>query len=145
MQLYLSIITIPASYQQLCVLHIYISYNISACIFQMKKEDFKDVSSKSEAAANTFWMLSNSKKCPTCKSPIEKNEGCNHMRCSKVSDMFRFIELLALTWKDWVSLFIVYHLYLMCKLLAIQYNNTTVCVVECIESNHEKFKKHGWL
>ena len=63
----------------------------------MKKEDFKDVSSKSEAAANTFWMLSNSKKCPTCKSPIEKNEGCNHMRCSKVSDMFRFIELLALT------------------------------------------------
>ena len=50
----------------------------------MKKDEFKDVNKKSEAAANTFWMLSNSKKCPNCKSPIEKNEGCNHMRCSKV-------------------------------------------------------------
>ena len=51
----------------------------------MKKDEFADVTSKSEAAANVFWMLSNSKKCPNCKSPIEKNEGCNHMRCSKVN------------------------------------------------------------
>lgn len=50
----------------------------------MKKDELSDVSTKSETAANVFWMLSNSKKCPHCKSPIEKNEGCNHMRCSKV-------------------------------------------------------------
>jgi len=52
----------------------------------MKTDEFKDINKQSESAANVFWMLSNSKKCPHCKSPIEKNEGCNHMKCSKVSN-----------------------------------------------------------
>lgn len=52
--------------------------------FQLKEDEFSDVTKKSEAAANIFWMLNNSKKCPHCKSPIEKNDGCNHMRCGKV-------------------------------------------------------------
>ena len=39
-------------------------------------------------AANCLWLVTNSKPCPNCKSPIQKNEGCNHMKCSKVSDPF---------------------------------------------------------
>lgn len=26
-----------------------------------------------------MWIANNTKNCPGCKAPIEKNEGCNHM------------------------------------------------------------------
>lgn len=29
-----------------------------------------------------FWVKKNAKPCPNCDVPIEKNEGCNHIRCS---------------------------------------------------------------
>ena len=29
------------------------------------------------------WILKNTKQCPNCKKPIEKNKGCNHMTCSQ--------------------------------------------------------------
>ncbi|XP_050363657.1 probable E3 ubiquitin-protein ligase ARI8 [Argentina anserina] len=34
-----------------------------------------------EDSENAHWMINNSKPCPKCKRPIEKNQGCNHMRC----------------------------------------------------------------
>jgi len=27
------------------------------------------------------WRKKNTKNCPQCKTPIEKNGGCNHMKC----------------------------------------------------------------
>lgn len=33
--------------------------------------------------ANALWVAANTKRCPKCKLPIEKNEGCNHMSCRK--------------------------------------------------------------
>ncbi|KAI3911172.1 hypothetical protein MKW92_033381 [Papaver armeniacum] len=30
---------------------------------------------------NLTWILANSKSCPKCKKPIEKNDGCMHMKC----------------------------------------------------------------
>jgi hypothetical protein len=31
--------------------------------------------------ANALWVAANTKRCPKCELPIEKNEGCNHMTC----------------------------------------------------------------
>ena len=30
-----------------------------------------------------IWIKNNTKECPKCKSPIEKNHGCNHMICRR--------------------------------------------------------------
>lgn len=32
--------------------------------------------------SSQYWVKKNAKPCPNCKAPIEKNQGCNHMRCS---------------------------------------------------------------
>ena len=33
-------------------------------------------------AENMTWILVNTKNCPKCKNPIEKNHGCMHMVCA---------------------------------------------------------------
>ncbi|XP_069620137.1 E3 ubiquitin-protein ligase RNF14-like [Ranitomeya imitator] len=37
---------------------------------------------------NREWIKENSKSCPSCKVPIEKNDGCNKMTCSKCKTFF---------------------------------------------------------
>lgn len=54
-------------------------------IGEIKPEELKASCTESEDAANCLWLVTNSKPCPNCKSPIQKNEGCNHMKCSKVN------------------------------------------------------------
>jgi len=36
-----------------------------------------------DESENVKWMLVNTKKCPKCSTPIEKNGGCMHMTCGK--------------------------------------------------------------
>ncbi|KAA0149824.1 hypothetical protein FNF29_05650 [Cafeteria roenbergensis] len=38
-----------------------------------------------EDAVDMQWILANAKPCPSCKRPIEKNDGCLHMTCGKGS------------------------------------------------------------
>ncbi|KAI4467590.1 rbr family ring finger and ibr domain-containing [Holotrichia oblita] len=52
-------------------------------IAKVNPEELQASCSDSENAANIFWLVTNSKPCPNCKSPIEKDEGCNHMKCFK--------------------------------------------------------------
>jgi len=33
--------------------------------------------------ANALWLAANTRPCPRCSTPIEKDEGCNHMTCRK--------------------------------------------------------------
>ncbi|ETO33467.1 hypothetical protein RFI_03643 [Reticulomyxa filosa] len=37
----------------------------------------------SDEAENLQWILAKTKKCPKCRVPIEKNQGCNHMTVIK--------------------------------------------------------------
>ena len=50
-------------------------------IFDTDK-DLTKVADKAEADAR--WIIDNTKPCPSCDAPIQKNEGCNQMTCRKV-------------------------------------------------------------
>lgn len=65
------------------------SHSVSLCLYLFclpppPPIEVAGVSEAYEDAANCLWLLSNSKPCANCKSPIQKNEGCNHMQCAKV-------------------------------------------------------------
>lgn len=47
-------------------------------------------------AESLNWIQVNTKQCPKCDQPIEKNGGCNHMNCMKCSYQFCWICL-----KNW--------------------------------------------
>lgn len=47
---------------------------------------------------NLNWILANTKPCPKCHRPIEKNQGCMHMTCSQCR--FEFCWLCQGAWVD---------------------------------------------
>jgi hypothetical protein len=43
----------------------------------------KWLTKNSAESENLNWILANTKPCPKCHRPIEKNQGCMHMTCSQ--------------------------------------------------------------
>jgi hypothetical protein len=60
------------------------------------EDDVTATKSKGDEIANALWVAANTKKCPRCTTPIEKDEGCNHMACRKCRHEFCWICM-----KDW--------------------------------------------
>ncbi|KAL0368663.1 UNVERIFIED_CONTAM: putative E3 ubiquitin-protein ligase ARI8 [Sesamum calycinum] len=59
----------------------------------------KWVLKNSAESENMNWILANSKPCPKCKRPIEKNQGCMHMTCTPPCK-FEFCWLCLGSWSD---------------------------------------------
>ncbi|XP_055829725.1 probable E3 ubiquitin-protein ligase ARI8 [Solanum dulcamara] len=53
----------------------------------------------SAESENMNWILANSKPCPKCKRPIEKNQGCMHITCTPPCK-FEFCWLCLGPWTD---------------------------------------------
>ncbi|CAK7332071.1 unnamed protein product [Dovyalis caffra] len=53
----------------------------------------------SDEAENVNWILANSKPCPKCRTPIEKNKGCMHMTC-RLPCKYEFCWLCLGDWRD---------------------------------------------
>lgn len=49
--------------------------------------------------AQRLWMKANTRPCPKCKCPIEKNDGCNHMTCSNRLCRHEFCWICREDWK----------------------------------------------
>lgn len=51
---------------------------------------------------NIKWLIANTKQCPKCRRPIEKNGGCMHMTCRKESGGcgYEFCWLCRGDWKE---------------------------------------------
>lgn len=47
-------------------------------LFEQKMKEDSGASDNSE-----LWVKVNTKKCPKCQTPIQKNQGCMHMTCGK--------------------------------------------------------------
>ena len=48
----------------------------------------KWIQKNSAESENANWILANTKPCPKCKRPIEKNQGCMHMVCTQCRSEF---------------------------------------------------------
>ena len=46
------------------------------------------IEDSASSKASAKWMKRNSKRCPNCKTPINKNGGCNHMQCTRCNQHF---------------------------------------------------------
>jgi len=51
-----------------------------------------------EETAQRLWIKANTRPCPKCQIPIEKNDGCNHMTCTNRNCRYEFCWICR---KDW--------------------------------------------
>eukprot|EP01116_Phalansterium_solitarium_P016041 TRINITY_DN3629_c0_g1_i2.p2 TRINITY_DN3629_c0_g1~~TRINITY_DN3629_c0_g1_i2.p2 ORF type:complete len:507 (-),score=120.91 TRINITY_DN3629_c0_g1_i2:43-1563(-) len=54
----------------------------------------------SDESENVNWMVANTKRCPMCRSPIEKNGGCMHITCRIASCNHEFCWLCRGPWAE---------------------------------------------
>ncbi|WOK96608.1 putative E3 ubiquitin-protein ligase ARI7 [Canna indica] len=59
----------------------------------------KWITKNNAESENTNWILANSKPCPKCQRPIEKNQGCMHMSC-RAPCKFEFCWLCLGAWSE---------------------------------------------
>ena len=58
----------------------------------------KDIWESAEYAANYLWFITQSKQCPKCSAPIQKADGCNHMKCGAKGCRHEFCWICLTPW-----------------------------------------------
>ena len=58
------------------------------------------LSNFSKDSENLNWIKQNSKLCPKCRKPIERNQGCNHMTCNYANCKHEFCWVCLGSWED---------------------------------------------
>jgi ankyrin repeat and IBR domain-containing protein 1 len=53
--------------------------------------DMNTLEYNAQYSANYLWLMTNSKNCPKCQAPIQKSEGCNHIKCYNCKNEFCWI------------------------------------------------------
>ena len=46
---------------------------------------------KLAASQSESWVTKNTKACPGCRAPIQKNGGCNHVTCTRCQGHFCWV------------------------------------------------------
>jgi len=59
----------------------------------------EDADQNFNEVAQRLWIKANTRPCPKCKAPIEKNDGCNHMICSNRNCRHEFCWICREDWK----------------------------------------------
>lgn len=68
--------------------------------FPLKCDLLKKWAKKCSDESETFtWIAANTKDCPNCKSPIEKNGGCNRILCRNTNCGYEFCWLCMQSWR----------------------------------------------
>jgi hypothetical protein len=72
----------------------------SCAVAQWSRQVFKTRTMQSEVDDEMLslrWIVGNTKDCPKCATPIEKNMGCNHMHCANCNNDFCWVCLASWT------------------------------------------------
>lgn len=106
-------------------------------------ENKKGVQTAAELVSDEVWVGENCKPCPSCKSPIYKDDGCNHMICYKCNHEFCWVCMGR--WRfhgDWTGGYFDCNNYIAKKLANRKLNKAKSAAQKKAKKKHGRYFKH---
>jgi len=106
-------------------------------------ENKKGVQTAAELVSDDVWVGENCKPCPSCKAPIFKDDGCNHMTCYKCNHDFCWVCMGR--WRfhgDWTGGYFECNNYIAKKLAKRKLNKAKSEAQKKAKKKHGRYFKH---